>query len=205
MINGVQSLGTLQSTLYPIQLPRLARKQSFLGMFFHPPVKNGRWWNDCISRVLTIRFTKVYNVSQFARTLSYPLVHSFFCGFWVFDGSQTPPMSVGKVGLLSKMAEMGCFYVCFMDDWVVLAQTRWVLRWAIKATNQVLDDYQPGVRWVEGGEAPGLDFFLLCLFEGVSSSLSSSFFLRFPFLYFLLDFRPLVLYYAVRFYPFPLI
>jgi hypothetical protein len=35
-----------------------------------------------------------------------------------------------------KMAEMGCFYVRYMDDWVVLAQTRR----AIKATNQVLDE-----------------------------------------------------------------
>lgn len=38
-----------------------------------------------------------------------------------------------------KMAAMGCFYVRFMDDWVVLAKTRWALRRAIKATNRVLD------------------------------------------------------------------
>ena len=38
------------------------------------------------------------------------------------------------------MAQMGCFYVRYMDDWVVLAQTRWALRRAIKATNQVLDE-----------------------------------------------------------------
>lgn len=37
------------------------------------------------------------------------------------------------------MAAMGCFYVRYMDDWVVLAKTRWALRRAIKATNIVLD------------------------------------------------------------------
>lgn len=30
-----------------------------------------------------------------------------------------------------KMAAMGCFYVGYMDDWVVLARTRWALRRAI--------------------------------------------------------------------------
>jgi hypothetical protein len=39
-----------------------------------------------------------------------------------------------------KMAEMGCFYVRYMDDWVVLAKTRWELRKAIKATNEVLNE-----------------------------------------------------------------
>jgi hypothetical protein len=37
-----------------------------------------------------------------------------------------------------KMAEMGCFYVRYMDDWVILAPTRWKLRQAIKAVNQVM-------------------------------------------------------------------
>ncbi|WP_353769973.1 reverse transcriptase domain-containing protein [Okeania sp. SIO1F9] len=37
-----------------------------------------------------------------------------------------------------RMAAMGCFYVRYMDDWVVLAPTRWALRRAIKATNQVM-------------------------------------------------------------------
>ena len=39
-----------------------------------------------------------------------------------------------------KMAQMGCFYVRYMDDWVVLAKTRWELRKAIKATNEVLNE-----------------------------------------------------------------
>jgi len=39
-----------------------------------------------------------------------------------------------------KMSEMGCFYVRYMDDWVVLAKTRWDLRRAIKATNEVLNE-----------------------------------------------------------------
>lgn len=34
------------------------------------------------------------------------------------------------------MAELGCFYVRFMDDWVVLAPTRWKLRRAIRAVNE---------------------------------------------------------------------
>lgn len=38
------------------------------------------------------------------------------------------------------MAAMGCFYARYMDDWVVLVPTRWALRRAIKATNQVLDE-----------------------------------------------------------------
>lgn len=37
-----------------------------------------------------------------------------------------------------KMAEMGCFSVRYMDDWVILAPTRWKLRQAIKAVNQVM-------------------------------------------------------------------
>jgi hypothetical protein len=35
-----------------------------------------------------------------------------------------------------RMAALGCFYVRFMDDWVVLAPTRWKLRRAIKAVNE---------------------------------------------------------------------
>jgi RNA-directed DNA polymerase len=37
-----------------------------------------------------------------------------------------------------RMAALGCFYVRFMDDWLVLAPTRWKLRKAIKAVNQVM-------------------------------------------------------------------
>ena len=39
-----------------------------------------------------------------------------------------------------RMAKLGCFYVRFMDDWVVLAPTRWKLRKAIKAVNEVMAD-----------------------------------------------------------------
>ncbi len=36
------------------------------------------------------------------------------------------------------MAETGLFYARFMDDWVVLAPTRWKLRAAIRSVNQTL-------------------------------------------------------------------
>ncbi|NEP00900.1 MAG: reverse transcriptase [Symploca sp. SIO2E9] len=36
--------------------------------------------------------------------------------------------------------ELGCFYVRYMDDWVVLAPTRWKLRAAIKAVNEVMEE-----------------------------------------------------------------
>ncbi|MEH1840423.1 MAG: reverse transcriptase/maturase family protein [Nostoc sp.] len=39
-----------------------------------------------------------------------------------------------------RMAELGCFYVRYMDDWVILAPTRWKLRKAIKAVNAVMAD-----------------------------------------------------------------
>ncbi len=38
------------------------------------------------------------------------------------------------------MAETGLFYARFMDDWVVLAPTRWKLRAAIRLVNQTLDE-----------------------------------------------------------------
>jgi hypothetical protein len=37
-----------------------------------------------------------------------------------------------------RMAALGLFYVRFMDDWIILAPTRWTLRKAIKAMNEVL-------------------------------------------------------------------
>ena len=37
-----------------------------------------------------------------------------------------------------RMAALGCFYVRFMDDWVILAPTRWKLRRAIRAVNEVM-------------------------------------------------------------------
>ena len=41
-----------------------------------------------------------------------------------------------------RMADLGCFYARYMDDWVVLAPTRWKLRKAIKAVNQEMADLQ---------------------------------------------------------------
>ncbi|NEQ70232.1 MAG: hypothetical protein F6K21_33025 [Symploca sp. SIO2D2] len=35
-----------------------------------------------------------------------------------------------------RMARLGCFYVRYVDDWVILAPTRWKLRQAIKAVNE---------------------------------------------------------------------
>ncbi|NEQ65754.1 MAG: reverse transcriptase [Symploca sp. SIO2D2] len=35
---------------------------------------------------------------------------------------------------------LGCFYVRYVDDWVILAPTRWKLRKAIKAVNEVMAD-----------------------------------------------------------------
>jgi len=35
-----------------------------------------------------------------------------------------------------RMAALGCFYLRYMDDWVILAPTRWKLRKAIKAVNE---------------------------------------------------------------------
>ena len=40
------------------------------------------------------------------------------------------------------MADLGCFYVRYMDDWVILTPTRWKLRKAIKVVNQVLEGFR---------------------------------------------------------------
>ena len=60
-----------------------------------------------------------------------------------------------------RMAELGCFYVRFMDDWVVLAPTRWKLRKAIKAVNEVMAELQvekhPDKTFI-GRIARGFDF-----------------------------------------------
>ena len=37
-----------------------------------------------------------------------------------------------------RMAETGLFYARFMDDWVILAPTRWKLRRAIRLVNETL-------------------------------------------------------------------
>ncbi|MBD3251054.1 hypothetical protein GF380_01080 [Candidatus Uhrbacteria bacterium] len=60
-----------------------------------------------------------------------------------------------------KMAELGCFYVRYMDDWVILAPTRWKLRQVIRAVNQVMNDLQvekhPDKTFI-GRIARGFDF-----------------------------------------------
>ncbi|WP_445173413.1 reverse transcriptase domain-containing protein [Microcoleus sp.] len=60
-----------------------------------------------------------------------------------------------------RMADLGCFYVRFMDDWVVLAPTRWRLRKAIKAVNEVMADLRveqhPDKTFI-GRIARGFDF-----------------------------------------------
>ncbi|NES66139.1 MAG: hypothetical protein F6K24_13185 [Okeania sp. SIO2D1] len=60
-----------------------------------------------------------------------------------------------------RMAALGCFYVRYMDDWVILAPTRWKLRKAIKATNQVMSELRvvkhPEKTFI-GRVAKGFDF-----------------------------------------------
>jgi len=60
-----------------------------------------------------------------------------------------------------RMAELGCFYVRYMDDWVVLAPTRWKLRRAIQAVNQVMNvllvEKHPDKTFI-GRIARGFDF-----------------------------------------------
>ncbi|NER24469.1 MAG: hypothetical protein F6J96_27955 [Symploca sp. SIO1C2] len=60
-----------------------------------------------------------------------------------------------------RMAALGCFYVRYQDDWVILAPTRWKLRKAIKATNQVMSELRvvkhPD-KTVIGSVARGFDF-----------------------------------------------
>jgi hypothetical protein len=38
------------------------------------------------------------------------------------------------------MGRMGLFYVRFMDDWVILAPTRWKLRGAVKAVQGLMGE-----------------------------------------------------------------
>jgi RNA-directed DNA polymerase len=60
-----------------------------------------------------------------------------------------------------RMAELGCFYARFMDDWVVLAPARWRLRKAIKVVNEVMADLRveqhPDKTFIER-VARGVDF-----------------------------------------------
>ena len=92
--------------------------------------KNHCWWHNCGRvRQYLQRFVSeggVYTDIQQGISLGCPL---------------SPLMGALYLKPLDDlMAQMGCFYVRYMDDWVVLAQTRWALRRAIKATNQVLDE-----------------------------------------------------------------
>jgi hypothetical protein len=60
-----------------------------------------------------------------------------------------------------RLAALGCFYVRFMDDWVVLAPTRWRLRKAIKAVNEMMADLrveQHPDKTFMGRVARGFDF-----------------------------------------------
>ncbi|WP_424096105.1 reverse transcriptase domain-containing protein, partial [Moorena producens] len=60
-----------------------------------------------------------------------------------------------------RMAPLACFYVRYMDDWVILAPTRWKLRKAIIATNQVMHELKvikhPNKTFI-GRIARGFDF-----------------------------------------------
>ncbi|NEO81684.1 reverse transcriptase domain-containing protein [Moorena sp. SIO4G3] len=60
-----------------------------------------------------------------------------------------------------RMAQLGCFYVRYMDDWVILAPIRWKLRKAIKATNEVMNELKvlkhPEKTFI-GRIASGFDF-----------------------------------------------
>ena len=38
------------------------------------------------------------------------------------------------------MAKLDLFYARFMDDWVILAPTRWKLRSAVKRVNEILNE-----------------------------------------------------------------
>ncbi len=39
-----------------------------------------------------------------------------------------------------RMAQTGLFYARFMDDWVILAPTRWKLRKAVQIVNRTLNE-----------------------------------------------------------------
>jgi hypothetical protein len=60
-----------------------------------------------------------------------------------------------------RLEAVGLFYARFMDDWVVLAPTRWKLRKAIKVVNQTLAepkvDKHPDKTTI-GRVARGFDF-----------------------------------------------
>ena len=57
-----------------------------------------------------------------------------------------------------RKAALGCCYVRYMDDWVVLASTRWKLRRAITAGNEVMAALRvvqhPEKRFIRLGSIP---------------------------------------------------
>jgi len=59
------------------------------------------------------------------------------------------------------MGRMGFFYVRFMDDWVILAPTRWKLRGAVKAVQELMGELKlelhPDKTFI-GRIARGFDF-----------------------------------------------
>jgi hypothetical protein len=60
-----------------------------------------------------------------------------------------------------RMARLGYFYVRYMDDWVLLAPTRWKLRAAIRAVNEVMATLvvkQHPDKMIIGRLARGFDF-----------------------------------------------
>jgi len=63
------------------------------------------------------------------------------------------------------MAESGLFYARFMDDWIVLAQTRWKLRTAIRCVNRILAELKiaqhPDKTFI-GRISRGFDFLGYC-------------------------------------------
>ncbi len=60
-----------------------------------------------------------------------------------------------------RMAQLGLFYTRFMDDWVILAPTRWKLRGAIKLVHETMRELQlslhPDKTFI-GSIARGFDF-----------------------------------------------
>ncbi len=76
-----------------------------------------------------------------------------------------------------RMERIGCFYARFMDDWVVLATSRWKLRTAIRETNEVLEALrlkQHPLKTTIGRTADGFDFLGYTIYtDGVGVAASS--------------------------------
>ncbi len=71
-----------------------------------------------------------------------------------------------------SMEKTGLFYVRFMDDWVVIAPTRWKLRAAVRIVNETLNllrvDKHPGKTFI-GSVERGFDFLGYFLKPGILS------------------------------------